>query len=241
MKNQYFGDNRDLFKYDLIQHISTCARYSKFTFIPMLTPNDDGNDGNQIERARATGGRNNRQLREYLDVCMTDNRRNITEIKSYFGGNGIETYIHREGDGYFSGNREEREHYFGEIGEEQLIDAIVFVDPDNGFQVNHSNEKHFLFSEARTLIERMSDNSLLMAIQFRPLFEHGLQYIRGRCQQIEEELNLPPMFISDNQIVFFFLTGNSSLRERIASSVEEYCALHANLFCSIPPDLFDNA
>ena len=43
MKNQYFGDNRDLFKYDLV-HTIIRARHaglpSRFTFIPMLTKDE---------------------------------------------------------------------------------------------------------------------------------------------------------------------------------------------------------
>lgn len=48
MKNQYFGDNRDLFKYDLVHKIIN-ARYAglpkRFTFIPMLTENDNTKQG----------------------------------------------------------------------------------------------------------------------------------------------------------------------------------------------------
>ena len=39
MKNQYFGDNRDLFKYDLfLKIIQKTDSVNRFTFIPMLTP-----------------------------------------------------------------------------------------------------------------------------------------------------------------------------------------------------------
>ena len=50
MKNQFFGDNRDLFKYDLILSVvKGVDQIRQFTFIPMLTK-DYGNHGNQINR-----------------------------------------------------------------------------------------------------------------------------------------------------------------------------------------------
>ena len=45
MKNQYFGDRRDLFKYDLLLDVVESHGANRLTFVPMLTPNDDSGEG----------------------------------------------------------------------------------------------------------------------------------------------------------------------------------------------------
>ena len=42
MNRQFFGDTRDLFKYDLVRHVMKALPvFDSFTFIPMLTEEDD--------------------------------------------------------------------------------------------------------------------------------------------------------------------------------------------------------
>jgi len=57
MKNQYFGDKRDFFKYDL--SIELCERIplKQFTFIPMLTENDGTKEGIGRTYLRRNAGR----------------------------------------------------------------------------------------------------------------------------------------------------------------------------------------
>jgi hypothetical protein len=84
MRNQFFADNRDLFKYDLILEIvSTINLLNQFFFIPMLTQ-DHGTHGNQINRHKAKAGFENSSLRNYLDECILKEHRNICHIINYF-------------------------------------------------------------------------------------------------------------------------------------------------------------
>lgn len=48
MKHQYFGDKRDLFKYDLILYLSKELNLKNAYFISMLTENDKSKQGNEI-------------------------------------------------------------------------------------------------------------------------------------------------------------------------------------------------
>jgi hypothetical protein len=84
MTNQFFGDNRDLFKYDLVSEIvSSINSINQFSFIPMLTK-DYGSHGNQINRDKAKAGFKNLKLKNYLDKCILNGKRNILCIKEYF-------------------------------------------------------------------------------------------------------------------------------------------------------------
>jgi len=48
-RNQYFGDTRDLFKYDLAMHCMEHAGLSRLNFVPMLTPDDGSADGRHVD------------------------------------------------------------------------------------------------------------------------------------------------------------------------------------------------
>ena len=98
MKNQYFGDVRDLFKYDLIQGIlEGISTLQGFTFIPMLTENDPkSGDGNKrdFDKADRDGrpGTKNEELKEFLKPYKDkENRgkRDFKEIEKYFEPNKI--------------------------------------------------------------------------------------------------------------------------------------------------------
>lgn len=45
MKNQFFADRRDFFKYDLLLELLEGGQLSGLTLVPMLTPDDGGPDG----------------------------------------------------------------------------------------------------------------------------------------------------------------------------------------------------
>ncbi|MBA7473155.1 hypothetical protein ES707_08489 [subsurface metagenome] len=90
MKNQYFGDIRDLFKYDLILKImQQCPSLKQFTFIPMLTANDNRTDGNRRgfddKRMQGRPGSENAELVKYLHKyhSIAPGDRDFTEI-GYF-------------------------------------------------------------------------------------------------------------------------------------------------------------
>lgn len=222
MKNQYFGDNRDLFKYDLIEFILNNNKNSsnnRFTFIPMLTKNK-GSDGNKIHNPIA--GRENKVLREFLEECRDKNRKNIAEIKTYFNSNhNIQLIIygeHRKNE-YFS--HKNRAEYFKKIDDTLLSNPLIFVDPDNGLEVKRSNEKHLLYSEVRRLYERMNGNSILMIYQHFPRENHRA-YCERRCNELKEKVGDLPILISDNEIIFFLLTKNREMKNQLAEKITNY-------------------
>lgn len=229
MKNQYFGDNRDLFKYDLIEFILNNNKHRSingFTYIPMLTKNK-GNDGNKTHNP--TAGKYNKILRKFLEKCRDANRRNIVEIKTYFDLNhNVQVAIYGENkkNEYFS--RKNRAEYFENIGDTFLSNPLIFVDPDNGLQVTWSNEKHLLYSEVRSLYEGMNEKSILMIYQHFPRARNKYKdYLpEGRSKRLEEEMNDRPMYISDNEIIFFFLTKNRTMKDQLAKDITLYKKLY---------------
>ena len=229
MKKQYLGDVRDLFKYDLIQQILTGRKASReFAFIPMLTENKrNSKDGNKRDfvqaKQKSRPGTNNAPLIKVLEKYkeMDENNRDFREIGLHFKSNGIEMVLY-EGD-YFD-RRTGDVGYFKNIPKRILRAPLVFIDPDNGLQIKDSTEKHLLFSEAKYIYDHMDRDSVLMIYQHFPRArrKHKEYLPKGRSNKLEKELGTLPVFITDNEIIFFLLTRSDRIRGQIGGIITRY-------------------
>ncbi len=220
MKNQYFGDNRDLFKYDLIlQVIKNTSSINHFTFIPMLTKNDDTKQGGERDRNKAKFGKQNKDLIRFLNEFKENSKRNINELESFFKKKAINMKIHCGKDKYFS--HRQRKEYFKQIRRELLSKSLVFIDPDIGLQVKRTRDKHIRYCEVKGLYERMDKSSILMIFQFIPRINRET-YFCETTKKLNEKAGNVPIYISDNQIAFFFLTKDKSLKESLAKIISDY-------------------
>ncbi|MFH0903667.1 MAG: hypothetical protein V1854_00570 [Methanobacteriota archaeon] len=232
MKNKYFGDIRDLFKYDLIECIMR-GIYSLhgFTFIPMLTKDEDGKrDGNKRDFDKAKEncrpGTRNKNLMGFLN----DNadKRNFIVMEEYFKSVGIRPFIYDgHNDKYFTNDC--RDEYFKKIPKKSLDDSLVFVDPDIGLQIKRNSEKHLLRDEVRGLYMRMNENSILMIYQHFPRENHE-KYLINRSRELKEKItkNLPPIYISDNEIILFLVTRTSLMRNNLVKIITKYKECYKN-------------
>jgi len=228
MKNQYFGDIRDLFKYDLIQRIlKEIGSLQRFTFIPMLTKYDpkrgDGNkrDFNSAKKC-SRPGTNNKKLMEFLEKYeeIDRDKRDFTEIGEYFRSEGIEKIVIYKGHEYFGHTT--RGEYFKNIAGELLHKSLVFLDPDNGLQIKNSTEKHLLYREIKEyLYDRMDEGSILMIYQQFPMEKH-MEYLCRRASDLKKLTENLPIYTSDNEIIFFLLTKDDELRNQLERTISRY-------------------
>lgn len=226
MKNKYFGDTRDLFKYDLILRITQgVVSIHRFLFIPMLTSDDDSSDGNKTNYVKAKAGTQNKELMTYLKNCVNESKRNIMEIEPYFKSNGVEIYIYKE-----LLIRKNRRDYFDsiKIKKEFFSNSLVFVDPDNGLEIQHSKEKHFLYREAKDIYDYMDGNSILMIYQHFPRENHK-EYLHRRANELENLTEDLPIYVSDNDIIFFLLTKSGEVKNQLERTINRYKRDYPNL------------
>ena len=219
MKNQYFGDTRDLFKYDLILRIvQGVDSIKRFLFIPMLTEDDSSKDGNKTDYGKAKAGKHNLELMEYLQECVREKRRDILQIENYFKSKNIEVSVARE---LFV--HQNRRTYFDKVRmrTEFFSHSLVFVDPDNGLEVKKPKEKHILYDEVRDLYNSMDKNSVLMIYQHRCRVKLEQHLSKIICKLSKIAITRPT-YISDNDIIFFFLAKNSELRDDIETIISNY-------------------
>jgi len=171
MKNQYFGDRRDLFKYDLWLESAKHLGITKHTFIPMLTPNDSSNQGGQIP---AEAGNYSQVIFNFLLHCQKrrnapeKRRRNIKKLRGFFRCQSLKYYPYRDTE-YLE--HDSRGEYFSSVPKEILDRAAILIDPDIGLERKNGlgkkcPEKYVKSSEIACLADRCSEGSVILLFQF---------------------------------------------------------------------------
>jgi hypothetical protein len=234
MNRIYFGDIRDLFKFDLIRHImKSLPELSGFTYVPMFSE-AGGKGGGQkkrtkdIPRALAAGkaGTQNRDLSSLM-LQMQDAGSTLeyaNGLNSYFEKEQIATEIFHK----TRFTHENRDHYFRNIFSHFPTRSLVFFDPDTGLEEGLPTEKHLLFSEVKAVHDTMDAGSILMVYQHFPRVKRA-GYIRNRCSQLIKLTGSVPVVITDNEIIFFFLVKNPKQHGRLYDCIESYANSYPDL------------
>jgi hypothetical protein len=233
MKNQYFGDISDLFKWDLVLEILTKIRgLNHFTYIPMLTPDDDSKDGMRLDYSKKCAGAKREELVKFLQDCVKRGKRDIKELKRFFKESeltkGLSIDIYKESE-YFS--HEKREEYFANINKNLLSNSLIEVDQDIGIEVKSMKgreEKYIKYEEINILFNQMDENSVLMIWQFIPRVKREPYFLK-LSEKLETITGTRPLYISDNRVVFFILVKNERLRNLVHSVICEYAKIYGLL------------
>jgi hypothetical protein len=224
MKNQFFGENRDLLKFDLVCKIVQGGMVNQFVYIPMLTENNPQLETPNICRHGATGGAGNKELMDFLDECIINEKRKISQLERFFAECGIKATIYGE-DAFFT--HEGRKAYFDGIGNNLMTGSLILIDPDKGLEEKENGAETILFSELRSLYERMDDGSLLMFTQRFP-YDLYREYLGMRTAEIKDCLpGSQPISLDYLDSIIFFLAKNQLLQDRLLQMLREYTRQYA--------------
>jgi len=223
MKNQNFGDNRDLLKFDLAYQIVNEGLSGQFSYIPMLTARVAEEEA-QLCRHNASGGTGNQDLQNFLDNCIINEKRDIGCLEEFFQQKGLKAGIYAK-DKIFVHSR--REQYFKAIPQELLTRSLILVDPDKGLEEIDNDESNLLFSELIDLYNRMDSDSILMFTQRFP-DELYQEYLLKRTEQIKEKLEgCQPVSLDDLDTIIFFLVRNEFLQSLLLKLLRDYTQKYA--------------
>jgi hypothetical protein len=254
MKNQYFGDKRDVFKHDLWIEVAKCIDgIRRMLYIPMLTPNDFCGEGS-LAHGKPRGDRREDLARFFMPRSPS---RAITELHSLYTPDAIRRFLGRDAeyvafrDGeYFwpspvgKDAREGRSEYFTAIPQDHLNDAAVMLDPDIGLKRDAKErdlEKYIRLSELKTLTDRCTGDSVLLLFQHSQADKTKLaDDLKNRRQQISDGickhgLAIPYVLDSDRAVAFFAITSNQDLSRRVGQVIAAYGNWHGlNTHASAP-------
>jgi hypothetical protein len=179
LKNQYFADERDLFKYDLLLGLmQAMPSLTRLVLIPMLTPDDDGTHGMKVSYGAGGFGSD---VHAFLQKRLAAGERDITTLRSLFADRPFE-YVPYADDTVFG---EDRADYFARIPNDKLQKALVFFDPDTGLEpAGGFDDAHLQYEELAAVMGRAGPESVGVVIQFLPrrdrevFFEEAARLVR---------------------------------------------------------------
>ncbi|MGH9557457.1 MAG: 2-C-methyl-D-erythritol 2,4-cyclodiphosphate synthase [Terriglobales bacterium] len=220
MKHQFFADRNDYFKYDLLSDVLEGLPLPALTFVPMLTP-DDGKGG---QRVRYPQGKRRRDLHDFLQACIRENRRDINELSSFFA-KYTDFHLYRGDQPDFT--KPNRSEYFQQIPQEWLGNTVVFFDPDVGLEaVSKRGSKHLRFDELKQIVDRMSDSSAVVVIQFPP-FVRRKEYLDKVANRLLRETRLAEVhYVSDGTVGFFAGSKCSLLSTELVRILANHAEKH---------------
>ncbi|MBN1675251.1 MAG: hypothetical protein JXR37_29695 [Kiritimatiellae bacterium] len=180
MKNQYFGDINDYWKYALLRRLPSGIRT---TVCWMLTPDDGGPDGRKL----AYLGQSHKyrshdpELYDFLCARVAQGLRNVATIEESALVPNCNFYSR-----ILSDSGAERRAYFAGLSQACAGRELVFFDPDNGLEVNsvrygrkHS-ARYLYFQEIADLY---AAGLSLLIFQFFPRENHA-RYIERRAAEL---------------------------------------------------------
>lgn len=218
MNQTYCGDSRDLFKYDLIHTIldQVSPDISSFLFIPMVTPYNP-------DAGRKIPGVNNKELVKLFTPFAAENGMvdYFREIRHFFESRGIRIKIENP----MPFERKHRVEYFSRIQEHIPERALIFFDPDTGLKEENATEKHLKYSEMKKIFDLMDRHSILMVYQHFPRYSKSdtrKDFPKTKAQDLEKFIKITPLFISDGGILFFFLTKEDEVHQRLKRILHGY-------------------
>jgi hypothetical protein len=232
MKNQYFGDRNDYFKYDLLILMAERLATKRLSIVWMRTENDRSNDGGKIKYSRGTGERG---LYGFLQRVLEegDQARDVRKLGEYFQGTSHNfEYCHYGSERLFV--HSERTAYFDGIPKETLDNAVVFLDPDNGLEVKSTGDgngdRYVTYNDVASIYGRMGKAAILVIYQHLPRLHRRL-FLYGTFNRLVERLKGPmPVSISDNQIAFIILAKDKKQQAKVREALRNYTRSHLTIY-----------
>jgi hypothetical protein len=226
MKNQFFADRRDYFKYDLLLEIlDGTPSLDQLTILPMLTPDDEGRHGTLTDYCVGSG------RPDLYHFLKNRRRRDIREMQTYLGNQRFAYTCFRDSS-HFS--HDEREEYFRNIPDGALRSALVFLDPDNGLKVKSmsraNGDKYLRYEELAAVFQRMDAASVAVVYQHLPRRKRE-PFFGEIGQNLRDSLSVTDVTcVSDNEIGFFVVARSIGLSRAIRRLLEDYAKQRGHLF-----------
>lgn len=226
MKNKYFGDINDYRKYGLIRAI---LRSDKFNLLIawMLTPDDLNNDGKHIDylsKPKKWHKYDEELYKELQHLMKNPSTRNVGLIEKTNLLPGAK-YFSRE----VPDSSNDRRDWFQYLLSNTKDSDLVFLDPDNGIEVNSKpygrkdSSKYLYWREISDLWEQ--GKSLLIYQHF--CREKRQSFIRRLKEELQKNTkdSLIAAFTTSHVIFFLVLQPeHHKYYNSIVANVEEYWA-----------------
>ena len=224
MKNQYFGDINDYRKYGLLRVLSGDGEISSGVCW-MLTPSDGRTDGQFLRYLdqRAKWRDFDPDLFDHLHRCVkVENERDIRFVED--SDALLNTRFFSQ---VLSDDARVRADYFAEMLESFRGSALVFFDPDNGFEVpskplgRKDSSKYLYWREMSNTYT--SGHSVLIYQHF--VRENRESFVERIAAKICAETNAAAIYSFRTPNVVFFLASQAGHADHFSSRAERIASI----------------
>lgn len=213
MKEQYFGDIKDFYKFFFLKRI---IKEYKLGINWCLTPKDDSNEGNdKVINYPELKSEDN----DLFKILINGNFSNIQE--KYFNANTK----------YF--NKEYKEFHKEYIYEEMAFNElksqdIIFFDPDTGIEMpgKYLSER-YKYIAYRTLCKYWEENKTLIIFQYKDRKKYSLEEKKKNiCDCLK--CNKNDIVIVDSKYVYYICIINKK-HDKIKKYINSFCNEYSKL------------
>ena len=230
MKNQYFGDRRDLFKYDLWLTLAReLSGVRALTLVPMLTADDASGEG-ALVRYEVVG--RSRDLHAFLQGCVARRKRAVTQLRQFLRTQPLAYHAYAD-DQLFA--EADRGRYFASIPDAMLSDAVVLVDPDTGLQTGtasymrrRGSEKYLHYADVAGLLARLEGDSILLIYQHlqQNFYRFDHDTTRQACE-LARLAGLPSVpYVREHDLAFLAVARDARMVGDATEVLARYAARH---------------
>jgi hypothetical protein len=233
VKNQYFADQRDLFKYDLLLDLVDCQTDRRLTFIPMLTRNDGSGEGNVVWYE--CGGRRS-MLFDFLRDALASGRRDIRLLHELFPCFDVRFTLYRDTEFFEDAKRRE---YFAGVPTDSLAHSVVFFDPDVGLQTGSMSymsrngiHKYLMFPELADIATRTTADSIIVVYQHLQMdATKRTGDVERKLRDLSTELGVPHAWaVQSGDLAFLVTVRDVAVAVRVALALDNHASRHGMAF-----------
>lgn len=243
MKNQHFGDKRDLFKFDLLLDLMASGRFKQLTYVPMLTKSDrNSTEGMLMPRAAGTY---DSDLFEFLRARCAASEKDVRFWKTFFSKQ--KRYRYRA----FRDDRDDYAHassadYFRSIDGRDLRSACVFIDPDIGiergslqYMKRSGADKYLYLDDLEGVIGRSEDSVFIVYHHLQKHAGKRLGDIAAQLATLSDRLGVTAVpFVRQNDLAFYAIAKDETLLRDVAKIFSSHAGKHGRLSQHVTDALF---
>jgi len=225
MRRQLLGDGPDAFKWDFVHWLCTRSQpvYSNLVFVPMLRPDElesrEGRKPHEQFNCRP-------EIRRFLLRLRAESRLDVVRgLGSLDPDRPFEVLIWPPADRYVGTGV--RTHYWTGWPLNGLSNALVFVDPDNGFETaTRKGHKWVRHAEIEQLLHARGCEGVVV-YQNRPQRERWDNVFAKLCSRLGYATFAATAFNSD--IALLMLAGTQDVAIRLDAAASLYSENHSSV------------
>jgi len=223
MKNQYFADVKDYTKYCILRQFLDIPKIIYW----MLTKEDSEIDRRMLNYLQSQHNAHlDRKLWDHLSTCFSNGWRNVSYIEGWLGD--VVHYEKQPIDDWAK-----RKAISNEVISMAGKDQIVFLDPDNGYEVPYCPEGR---SRSSKYVYKCEITRLLKKNATIILFQHYQmgQAVDDMIQNFSEQFKGQYRFAVRTSYVVYYFLSNSDLNwaiQRLAIKENDQTHTRLRLLC----------